>query len=622
MLNCLGYTKVNNSTIHGTRISLIPLQSNISNASQTLTTASGRTLNLQNRRLIPFMNDLGIDNFSSSSSTQISHSLLKLSVKQISEKFSNDLAKISSDIVTHLDLSRRDYQLILRNSVGKQIEDIVGCNPFVSRHLMEQNLREKSKHLKSNFDLQFAEWNGTVVGYTNIQKSLEWIQGKKSLQDIVKTPNDAIVVYFYVDLFPWLSWSRFFTGETTIRMKILEPTNTLRSIATVAAWLGPDTNEYVSNLGKFVFSQMHCLSAISHPLKGNQIKVHVRGLADGAQRRSITGCSSASSSYPIPENFEHRTQMGDLSVFQDKPIITINDNVNANTKFTDKFGDKKTSNSERNEFAKNNFGLTGRINPTGLDTYQIYPPMMHRALNCLGSLCLRADVVSKSLFKNNSCWLEKIKPFARKIDEKSKHIKFDEIGLKAFFAKHEEIVTSSNFTGITLDILKTFFASLEDIMPKRINIPMTWTRPYFYIKIRGTLGCGTVFIFGKSLVTPAMRQLTVYTGHYLDQAKHDSELAGLPYGLGQFNDSIMEGAHKKAKQGKYLFSGGKSGKVGKKEYQERVIEQQLLSEWFRNESQETKLCYTKMPVNRELTFDQDVTSEKMVNNCRSSTFNI
>ena len=58
------------------------------------------------------------------------------------------------------------------------------------------------------------------------------------------------------------------------------------------------------------------------------------------------------------------------------------------------------------------------INPTGFDTDQIYPPMMHRALNCLGSLCLS--------------------PFARKIDEKSKQIKFHEIGLKAFFAKHEK----------------------------------------------------------------------------------------------------------------------------------------------------------------------------------------
>ena len=190
--------------------------------------------------------------------------------------------------------------------------------------------------------------------------------------------------------------------------------------------------------------------------------------------------------------------------------------------------------------------------------------MMHRVLNYLGSLCLGVDVVRCCLFKKNSCRFEKIKPFARKIDEKSKHIKFDEIGLKAFFAKHEEIVTSSNFTGLTLDILKTFYASLEDIMPKLINIPMAWTRPYFDIKIRGTLGSGTVFIIAKSLITPVMRQLTVYTGHYLDQAKHGSELAGLPSRSGQFNDSIMEDAHKKKKkQRKYLFNGGKSGKIGK-----------------------------------------------------------
>ena len=93
MLNylALGYANIN-SDIHGTRIPHTPLQSNISNASQTLTNASGRTLKL--RRILPFVNDLAMDNFNSSSSTQISHGLLKLSVKQISEKFSNNLAKI------------------------------------------------------------------------------------------------------------------------------------------------------------------------------------------------------------------------------------------------------------------------------------------------------------------------------------------------------------------------------------------------------------------------------------------------------------------------------------------------------------------------------------------------
>ena len=87
-------------------------------------------------------------------------------------------------------------------------------------------------------------------------------------------------------------------------------------------------------------------------------------------------------------------------------------------------------------------------------------------------------------------------------------------------------------------------------MPKLLKIPQDCTRPYFDIKTRGTSGCGIVFLFGRSLVTPAMRQLIVYSSHYLDQAKNDSELVGLSCGLGHFSDSLMEGAHKKAKQGK------------------------------------------------------------------------
>ena len=61
----------------------------------------------------------------------------------------------------------------------------------------------------------------------------------------------------------------------------------------VGAWLGPDTHDFVSNLGKFVFDQMKCISSITHPITQKQIKVYVRGLADRAQRRGITGCSSA-----------------------------------------------------------------------------------------------------------------------------------------------------------------------------------------------------------------------------------------------------------------------------------------------------------------------------------------
>ena len=137
-------------------------------------------------------------------------------------------------------------------------------------------------------------------------------------------------------------------------------------------------------------------------------------------------------------------------------------------------------------------------------------------------------------------------------------------------------------------------------MPNLLKIPGDWTRPYFDIKACSTCSCANVFLFGRSPVTPTMKQLIVYSGHY--QAKNDSDVVSLSCELGHFSDSLMEGAHKKAKQGKYFFSGGKSGKTEKQEYQERVIEQQLLSEWFRSESNENKKFHEKS-VNKQLNFD-------------------
>ena len=66
----------------------------------------------------------------------------------------------------------------------------------------------------------------------------------------------------------------------------------------------------------------------------------------------------------------------------------------------------------------------------------------------------------------------------------------------------------------------------------------------------------------------------------------------------------MEGAHKRAKQGKFIFSGGRLGKTGKTDYQKRVIEQQFLNEWFRGESTEMKNS-AKRSVNRQLDFENE-----------------
>ena len=48
--------------------------------------------------------------------------------------------------------------------------------------------------------------------------------------------------------------------------------------------------------------------------------------------------------------------------------------------------------------------------------------------------------------------------------------------------------------------------------------------------------------------------------------------------LRNFTDSIMETKHKESKKGNFLFSGGKSGPIGKVEYQKQVLQQQFLSE--------------------------------------------
>ena len=73
-----------------------------------------------------------------------------------------------------------------------------------------------TRKLKADLGLAFAEWNEIVVGYTDIKKSLEWLAGCKSLADSIKLSTGKMVIFFYVDLFPWLQWSRFFTGETTV----------------------------------------------------------------------------------------------------------------------------------------------------------------------------------------------------------------------------------------------------------------------------------------------------------------------------------------------------------------------------------------------------------------------
>ena len=86
-----------------------------------------------------------------------------------------------------------------------------------------------------------------------------------------------------------------------------------------------------------------------------------------------------------------------------------------------------------------------------------------------------------------------------------------------------------------------------------------------------------------------MKELVGYTGFYVEKALKDAALSGLPLTLHNFNDSVMETKHE-AKQGNYIYSGGRVGETGKTEYQKRVLTQQFCHEWASVENREKKRC--------------------------------
>ena len=94
----------------------------------------------------------------------------------------------------------------------------------------------------------------------------------------------------------------------------MEPHNLLSSIVTVCSWLGPYNYNHVSNLGRQTLQQLFSLKSVYHPVLKNNKEGIVHGVAEGCQRRSATGSSSASSCYPIPEPPEHQKQLRDMRV--------------------------------------------------------------------------------------------------------------------------------------------------------------------------------------------------------------------------------------------------------------------------------------------------------------------
>ena len=272
--------------------------------------------------------------------------------------------------------------------------------------------------------------------------------------------------------------------------------------------------------------------------------------------------------------------MGDLSLFHDKPVLTVSSTFKAVEDYKEFLKGRESNQHLRNEFAKEHCGLTGYINPTGLDSTDVYPTCMHRVFNCLSSICIRVDRVHQSVMqeKRKSKCLENVSKVAKKIDRKRKLAKFDSISVPVFFDKFEKFLADLDIKGLLLTILSSYFKGLKSVPLSVLNTSPEVCANTFEAEGRCFLAAASVFIFGSHLITPSMYQVATLQRFYIMKIKQNPELIGCRIGLNNISDDVKEGYHRHGNQGKFLFSGGKGGPTGKIEYQKNVLRQQFQNE--------------------------------------------
>ena len=121
---------------------------------------------------------------------------------------------------------------------------------------------------------------------------------------------------------PWLKWSRYFTGITTTRLKVVKCRNLNRLTITAGVYLGPDDYATIKKCFGGVYQEYRQLNEIHIPQCKNPTKVFYRSCVDGKQRRVGTGNSSSRSTYPIPDAPEHSPLLGNMMVISTGPVWT------------------------------------------------------------------------------------------------------------------------------------------------------------------------------------------------------------------------------------------------------------------------------------------------------------
>lgn len=352
-------------------------------------------------------------------------------------------------------------------------------------------------------------------------------------------------------------------------------------------WLGSDSYETASLCAKKVYEQLNSLKTILHPITGKKLEVLRRTVADGKTRRSSCGSSSACSAYPIPEAPEHIQQLGDMSLLFEEPVWTVEETNKYQELFPVWLQDKKDTPANRRQFAKEHFGNKGNENLTGTDLRYFYPPVMHRAIRAAETIGRRIGVVAEQKYKKKKEWYEQMAKVAKKSSSQEQKIALSEDGVIAFFKNCPSFLQESKFNGLTLDILVTFGDGLRSLFEMLLNTPVGLTGEEFHLQARILLGFQYIHIFGTKTVTATIKQIAAYTGFYIEQARQDGELVGLPISLQNFSDGLMETAHKDTKFGTMRFSNGRTGPTTEEQYQKLILSQQIMNNIMQMKNRES-----------------------------------
>ncbi|XP_022805853.1 uncharacterized protein LOC111342993 [Stylophora pistillata] len=178
--------------------------------------------------------------------------------------------EFSCGIVGSLAIGQKETQDVLRKKWGKILEVAIGINPILSKDEIFGNLNDTRQELLKQIGLEFNEFGEVVVGHVDIEKYISLFLAQPGTQSVINTPNNYLILMDYTDGFPWLKWSRHFTGETSVRVKLVEPYNLLSTVLTVALWLGNDDYETTKKCGHAVYKQLQELKTIKHPLTGQE----------------------------------------------------------------------------------------------------------------------------------------------------------------------------------------------------------------------------------------------------------------------------------------------------------------------------------------------------------------